>query len=113
MNPRACLHFGTLLTLMLLAGCVYLPETTTRYNPDCGIYARKVIMQPHQIGSLMGCQDEGCVVLLVAAGAVTAASAVISGSVVVLGNAVYWLEKQGQCLNPPHKPADADASPAK
>ena len=109
MNRR----LGLALALMLLGGCVYLPETTTRYDPDCGIYERKAIMQPHQIGSLMGCQDEGCVVLLVAAGAVTAASAVISGSVVVAGNVVYWLEKQGQCLNPPHKPADANVSPAK
>lgn len=98
---------------MLLGGCVYLPETTTRYNPDCGIYERKAIMQPHQIGSLMGCQDEGCVVLLVAAGAVTAASAVISGSVVVIGNIVYWLEKQGQCLRPPREPEDAGVPAAK
>lgn len=106
-------RFGLLLALMLLGGCVYLPETTTRYNTDCGIYERTAIMQPHQVGSLMGCQDEGCAVLLVAAGAVTAASAVISGSVVVVGNVVYWLEKQAQCLNPPHKPGDAGVSPGK
>lgn len=98
---------------MLLGGCVYMPETTTRYDPGCGIYERKAIMQAHQVGSLMGCQDDGCVVLLVAAGAVTAASAVISGSVVVVGNVVYWLEKQAQCLNPPHKPANADVPAAK
>lgn len=110
MNRLACLRCGLALTL---GGCVYLPETTSRYNPDCGIYERKVIMQAHQVGSLMGCQDEGCVVLLVAAGAVTAASAVISGSVVVVGNVVYWLEKQAQCLNPPQKPGDAVVSPAK
>jgi len=113
MNRLACLRFGLAFTLMLLGGCVYLPETTTRYNPDCGIYERKAIMQPHQIGTLMGCQDEGCGVLLIAAGAVTVASAVISGSVVVVGNVVYWLEKQGQCLNPPDKAGDADVSPAK
>jgi len=113
MNRLACLRCGLGLTLVLLGGCVYLPETTTRYNPDCGIYERKAIMQAHQVGSLLGCQDEGCAVLLVAAGAVTAASAVISGSVVVIGNVVYWLEKQGQCLNSPGKPADADSAPAK
>jgi hypothetical protein len=105
-------QFKLALTLMLLAGCVYLPETTTRYNPDCGIYERKAIMQPHQIGTLMGCQDDGCAVLLVAAGAVTAASAVISGSVVVVGNVVYWLEKQAQCLNPPRTPGDSGPPPA-
>lgn len=108
MNRR----LGPALALMLLGGCVYLPETTTRYNPECGIYERKATMQPHQIGSLMGCQDEGCVVLLVAAGAVTAASAVISGSVVVVGNVVYWLEKQGQCLSSPRKPEDSGTQPA-
>ncbi len=100
-------------SLALLGGCVYLPETTTRYDPDCGIYERKAIMQPHQVGTLMGCQDDGCVVLLVAAGAVTAASAVISGSVVVVGNVAYWLEKQAQCRNPPHKPEDSGPPSAK
>jgi hypothetical protein len=109
MNRR----LGLALALMLLAGCVYLPETTTRYNQDCGIYERTAVMKPHQIGTLAGCQDEGCAVLLVATGAVTAASAVISGSVVVAGNVVYWLEKQGQCRNPPHKPGDADVLPVK
>ena len=99
-------------SLALLGGCLYLPETTTRYDPDCGIYERKATMQPHQVGSLMGCQDEGCAVLLVAAGAVTAASAVISGSVVVVGNVVYWLEKQVQCRNPPREPPDSGALPA-
>jgi hypothetical protein len=106
-------QFKLAFTLLLLGGCVYLPETTTRYNPDCRIYERKAIMQPHQIGTLMGCRDEGCVVLLVAAGAVTAASAVISGSVVVVGNVVYWLEKQAQCLNPPRTAEDSSPPPAK
>ncbi len=54
-------------------------------------------MQPQQVAALGGCANEGCVALLVAAGAVTAASAVVSGSIVVAGNVVYWFEKQGQC----------------
>jgi hypothetical protein len=112
MNHFASLCSHLALVLLLPGGCVYLPETTTRYDPDCGIYERKATMQPHQVGSLMGCQDEGCAVLLVAAGAVTAASAVISGSVVVIGNVVYWLEKQGQCRNPPREPRDSGALPA-
>lgn len=113
MNHPVDWRFGLALTPMLLAGCVYLPETTSRYDPECGIYERKAIMQPHQVGTLMGCQDDGCVILLAAAGAVTAASAVISGSVVVVGNVVYWLEKQGQCLNPASKAKDSDALHAK
>jgi hypothetical protein len=106
-------RLGLCLAVILPGGCLYLPETTTRYDPECGIYERKAIMQPHQIGSLMGCRDDGCAVLLAAAGAVTAASAVISGSVVVVGNMVYWLEKQGQCRNPPVKPDGPAAPPAK
>ena len=113
MNHLARLRFALALTLVLPGGCVYLPETTTRYDPDCGIYERKAIMQPHQVGTLMGCQDEGCVVLLVAAGAVTAASAVISGSVVVVGNVVYWLEKQAQCLKPPRERGESEVPAAK
>ncbi|MDP2824860.1 MAG: hypothetical protein Q8O52_19530 [Sulfuritalea sp.] len=101
------------LATMLLSGCVYLPETSTRYNAECGIYERKMTMQPYQVGSLMGCRDEGCVTGLVFAGAVSAASAVITGSVVVVGNVVYWLERQGQCRNPTPESDDPGPPPAK
>ncbi|MGC2519313.1 MAG: hypothetical protein WA373_09455 [Burkholderiales bacterium] len=56
-----------------------------------------MVLELQQIGVFGGCVNEGCVALLVAAGAVTAASAVVSGSIVVAGNVVYWFEKQGQC----------------
>ncbi len=84
-----------------LAGCIYVPYTTTVYDPDCRILARRMIMQPQQVAALGGCANEGCVALLVAAGAATAASAVVSGSIVVAGNVVYWFEKQGQCVTRP------------
>ncbi|MCX7150605.1 MAG: hypothetical protein NTY05_14580 [Rhodocyclales bacterium] len=113
MNLLACRLIGLPLTVMLLSGCVYLPETTVRYDPKCGIYERKMTMQPYQVGSLMGCRDEGCVTGLVAAGVVSAASAVVTGSVVVIGNVVNWLEKQGQCLNPAPGAEDPQAPPAK
>ena len=82
----------------LLGGCIYLPQTTTVYDPYCQILARKMVLQAQQVAALGGCANEGCVALLVAAGAVTAASAVVSGSIVVAGNVVYWFEKQGQCV---------------
>jgi hypothetical protein len=82
----------------LLAGCVYLPETTTVYNSECGIYERRVTLEGHQVASIMGCRNEGCAAALVVAGVVSATTAVVSGSVVVIGKVVYWLEKQGQCL---------------
>jgi hypothetical protein len=82
----------------LLPGCIYLPTTTTVYDPDCRIVAKHMTMQPVQIGSLGRCQGQGCAELLVAAGAVAAATAVVTGSIVVAGNIVYWFEKQGRCL---------------
>ncbi|BAO29854.1 hypothetical protein [Sulfuritalea hydrogenivorans] len=113
MNRLARRRLGPALVMLLLGGCVYLPETTIRYDEKCGVYERKMTMQPYQVGSLMGCRDEGCVAGLVAAGVVSAASAVVTGSVVVVGNVVNWLEKQGQCLNPAPKADDPGAPAAK
>jgi len=48
----------------------------------------------------MGCANEGCVTLVVAAAATAAVSAVISGSIVIAGNTVYWFERRGQCRRP-------------
>lgn len=85
------------------AGCVMVPRTTETYDPECRIRTRQMELQPVQIGSLMGCHNEGCAMLLVAAGATAAASAVVSGSIVIAGNVVYWFEKQGRC-NPAPRP---------
>lgn len=47
-----------------------------------------------------GCSGHhGCASYLVV-GAVSAASMGVSGSIVIVGNVVYWLEKQGKCLEP-------------
>ncbi|HEX7053509.1 MAG TPA: hypothetical protein VF211_06175 [Burkholderiales bacterium] len=83
---------------LLLAGCIYLPRTTTVYDEDCRIEAKHMELQMAQVGALGRCQGRGCAELLVAVGAVAAASAVVSGSIVVTGNVVYWFEKQGRCL---------------
>jgi hypothetical protein len=112
MNRLARPLLGPALALLLLGGCVYLPETTVRYDEKCGVYERRMTMQPYQVGSLMGCRDEGCVAGLVAAGVVSAASAVITGSVVVAGNVASWLERRGQCPNPAQKPGDSGPPPA-
>ena len=93
-----------------LAGCIYVPRTTTVYDKDCDIEARHMTMEMTQIGALGHCQGNQCAQLLVASGAVTAASAVVSGSIVVTGNVVYWFEKQGRCLvapvtSPPRAPS--------
>lgn len=111
--PIGRLRFGAAFALLALGGCVYLPETSVRYDAKCGVYERKLTMQPYQVGTLMGCRDEGCVAGLVAAGVVSAASAVITGSVVVVGNVVHWLEKQSQCQNPAHGGDEPGPPPAK
>lgn len=86
-----------LLAALAGAACIYLPQATTVYDADCHIYARQLRLQLAQVGGFAGCRGDGCVALLVAAGAVSAASAVVSGSIVVAGNVVYWFEKQGRC----------------
>jgi len=80
-----------------VAGCVVVPRTTDVYDERCHISAHHMELQAEQIGVLAGCSNQGCVAVLVAAGAVAAASAVVSGSIVVAGNVVYWFEKQGTC----------------
>lgn len=92
------MHRALALLAVLLAGCIYLPRTTTLYDQDCRVEARHLEMQMTQVGAFGHCQGRGCAELLVAAGAVAAASAVVTGSIVVTGNIVYWFEKQGRCL---------------
>lgn len=83
---------------VLLAGCVMVPRTVESYDSHCRMVAKRMTLQAWQVASLGGCSNEGCVVLLAAAGVTAAASAVVSGSIAVIGNVVYWLERQGQCV---------------
>ncbi len=104
MHPAATARRAAALALAVAAGgCVMVPRTTETYDPGCRITTRQMELQPVQIGSLMGCHNQGCAALLVAAGATAAASAVVSGSIVIAGNVVYWFEKQGRC-NPAPTP---------
>lgn len=89
--------FLVAMILGMLGGCVYLPATTAAYDAECRVHHRHMRLELHQVGVLAGCANESCVAALVLFGAVTAASAVVSGSVVLAGNAVYWLERLGQC----------------
>ncbi len=95
-------HPGGWLAALLLAtslgACVFVPETTLRYDPDCGVTQRHMTLKAYQVAAFGGCRNEGCAELLVIAGAVSATSLVISGSIVVVGDAVYWLERRSRCL---------------
>lgn len=81
-----------------LAACVFMPETTVRYDPACGVTEKHMRLQLYQMDAFVHCRDQGCVELLAAAGVVSAVSLVVSGSVVVAGEVVYWLEAKGQCV---------------
>lgn len=96
--------FANAIAASWLAGCVFLPHTATTYDADCEIYQRKMTLEAHQVASIAGCSNEGCVALLAAAGVISAATAVVSGSVVVVGNVAYWLEEKGQCMKRKQKP---------
>jgi len=71
-----------------------------------------MVLDAAQIGSFGRCANQGCVVELVAAGAVASASAIVSGSIVLTGNVVYWLEKQRSCVGA-STPASKVAAPAR
>ncbi|MBC5784095.1 hypothetical protein H8N03_14175 [Ramlibacter sp. USB13] len=85
--------------VLSLAGCVVVPQTVYRPHPECRTVERSMELQAVQVAWISGCSNEGCAVLLAAAGVTAAASAVVSGSIVVVGNFVYWLERQGRCAH--------------
>lgn len=96
---------------LALAGCVVLPQTIQVYDPDCRVLTRQVVLQANVIGHFQACAGDGCLAMLTAAGVVTAASAVVSGSIALVGNAVYWLERQGRCQRGPPLAEAAAAVP--
>jgi len=85
------------LAALLLGGCVYVPRTVAQYDERCQVVTKRIELEPVQLATIGGCSNAGCAALLAAAGLTAAASAVVSGSVMVVGNAVHWLERQGQC----------------
>jgi hypothetical protein len=85
---------------LLLGGCVMVPRTVHRYDPECRVVVRTMELEAVQFASIGGCSNQGCVALVAAAAVTAAASAVVSGSITVVGNTVFWLERQGQCLRP-------------
>jgi hypothetical protein len=87
-----------LLFVGSLTGCMVTTQVVQHYDDECHIVTKHVELNKPELASIGYCRDAtSCVGNLVVMGAMSAASVVISGSVVVVGNAVYWLEKQGQC----------------
>ena len=63
-----------LATALFLCSCIFVPRTTQRYDPACGLTERHMTLDAYQVGAFGGCRNEGCAELLVLAGAVSAAS---------------------------------------
>lgn len=91
---------ATVLAATALSACIVVPQARDVYDPDCKTTTRQVTLETAYIGGFHRCAGDGCVAMLAAAGFVTAASVVVSGSIAVVGNAVYWLERQGRCPRP-------------
>jgi hypothetical protein len=84
-------------SIAALAACIVVPQTRSVYDPDCKAMTRQVTLETAVIGGFTSCSGEGCAAMLATLGFVTAASVVVSGSIAVVGNAVYWIERQGNC----------------
>jgi len=82
---------------LMLSACIVVPQTQSVYDPDCKVMTRQVTLETAVIGGFTHCVGDGCAAMLATMGFVTAASVVVSGSIAVVGNAVYWIERQGQC----------------
>ena len=50
------------------------------------------------MAAIQHCENQGCIALIVGAGAVTAPTVIVSGSIVIVGNTAYWLERKARCL---------------
>ncbi len=88
---------AALLAVSALAACIVVPRTADVYDPQCRTYVKQVVLEAEAIGSIGGCYNDGCALLLASMGIISAASAVISGSVAIVGNIVYWAERKGRC----------------
>ena len=89
----------TALLLILLAGCVYVPEDAHSYDEKCNVMRKKKVLALEEAIPMANCSNEACALLMASYGLVTAASFVVSGSIVVISNTVYWLETPSDCKN--------------
>jgi hypothetical protein len=85
-----------------------VPKTVISYDHKCQITQRHVELEVRQVNVVATCGNNAeCAGQLAFYGLVATSSAVVSGSVAVIGNVVYWLEKQGQCVRGQDQPAPA------
>lgn len=96
--------------LSMLAACVVVPVTQTRWDPQCRQVTRHVTLEPVQLGAIANCANRGCEALVIAGAVSVAASTIVSGSIAIVGNVAYWAEERGGCRPP--EAASAPGLPA-
>ncbi|OUS30714.1 hypothetical protein A9Q98_04200 [Thalassotalea sp. 42_200_T64] len=100
--PKIILLFSFSL---LLCSCVVKPTVTSEYDNKCQIVKKKVELSVEQVQFFeqLNCSGnhqckEEFLGQVVGAALVFPLSAILSGSIAVVGNSVYWLYEQGQCI---------------
>lgn len=88
-----------------LCACVVKPNVTSSYDDKCQVVTKKIELSMEQVQAFHGLNcssNHQCKAQFLGqiAGAVLVLplSAIISGSIAVVGNTMYWLNEQGQCL---------------
>lgn len=85
--------------LCLLSSCTVSPKKVTRYDRDCQIYTEKLVLDYDADRIVLGsCSDESCVAMFMARAFQVATETIVSGSIVIVGNTIYWLKRQGACI---------------
>lgn len=97
---------GAVAAALALSGCMAVPRTVVVDDPECRAPMRRMVLDEVQVGTIAGCANQGCVVLLVGVSAATAASYLVSGAIMVVGNVAYEVERRVQC-----DPLEAPAAP--
>lgn len=99
----ACLKSKTIaiVTSLFISGCVYYPQKIEYYDAQCGITAKKLVLETKDMKdacSHPNSDDPAGKACLAGIISMSAVSAIVSGSIVVVGSTVYWLEKEGRCI---------------
>ncbi len=96
---------------LLLSGCVYYPTQTERYDAKCDLTYKHLELASTEMTDACAHRTAsdptgaGCLGGVLLLGPMSAAASV---SVIMVGNAVYWLDKEAQCMGKPN-PVTAQA----
>jgi hypothetical protein len=86
-------------TMLLLAGCVFVPKSTLDQS-TCEMYTPQWELSVEGVSDFNMCNGSGkdAAACLVTVGIVIPlGSMLVSGSVILAGNTIHWLEYHGRC----------------